>query len=159
MFHQGFCLFQGLEYGVPVNIQYPLSGTRHRQLVRMGPKWPKKVRLTLPKGPGPLLKDDILDCFWAHVGLHRGPKTQGKPDSNGPKWQKRDQTGQNRAQVALKGPFDPPRGSSTTFEKGHFNRFWARNRPKPYPCAPLLNLSFSTGFGPIWAPGLPVTLP
>ena len=53
--------------GVPVSsIWYPVPGIAV-ELVKTGPKWPKKVRLTLPKGRGPLVKTSIFDCFGAHV--------------------------------------------------------------------------------------------
>ena len=52
--------------GVPV-YWCPVSGIRYPvpsmavELVKTGPKWPKKVCLTLPKGLGPLLKEVTFD--------------------------------------------------------------------------------------------------
>ena len=64
--------------GVRVSsIRYPLPGIAI-ELVKTGPKWPRKVRLTLPEGLGPLMKEIIFDQFWAHVGLHHSLKTREK---------------------------------------------------------------------------------
>ena len=111
--------------GVPAaSIWYPVPGIAI-ELVKMGLKWPRKVRLTLPKGPGPPLKEVIFDRFWAHGGLHPGLKTREKLGRNGPK---RLKTVQSRLKMAHQGPFDPPQGLGNTFE----------------------NFQLLTVFGPIW---------
>ena len=43
------------------------SRSRLEMGVKKGPKWPKTVRLTLPKCRGPRLKFSIFDRFWAHL--------------------------------------------------------------------------------------------
>ena len=63
--------------GYGTGVQYPVSGLAI-ELVKTGPKWPRKVRSTLPKGLGPILKEVIFDRFWAHGGLHHGLKTREK---------------------------------------------------------------------------------
>ena len=64
------------------------------ELVETGPNWPRKVRLTLPKGLGPPLKEVSFDRFWAHAGLCHGLTTQG-----GLIWTK---TGPNRPKMPHK---------------------------------------------------------
>ena len=91
-------------------VQYPAPGIA-TELVQT--KWPRKVRLTLPKVFGPFLKEAIFDRIWAHVGIHYNLKTRETLGYNGPK---RLKTGQIRPKMAQKGLFDPPQGSGTAFE-------------------------------------------
>ena len=48
------------------SIRYPVPGIAI-ELAKTGPKWRRKVHSTFPKGQGPLLKEVIVDRFWADL--------------------------------------------------------------------------------------------
>ena len=83
--------------GVPVYrcTGVPVSGIAI-ELVTACPNRPGKVRLTLPKGLGPLLKEVISDRFRVRVGLHHGLRTP--EGETGLDWAQAAEDGSKRAQ-------------------------------------------------------------
>ena len=118
-----------------IRVQYPVSGIRYPvpgiaiELVQTGPGWPRKVRLTLPKGLGPLLKEVIFDRFWA--GSCWTPSWSQNPQKT---WAKMGQNGRNRLKTGQTGPKWPKQVRSTL----------------PTGRGPRLKFSILTVFGPIW---------
>ena len=143
MSYWGFCPFWGLcpLPGVPGSSIRYLAPGMGIQLVETGPKWPRIVRLTLSKGPGPFVSIQSFLTGLRPMDPIPVPRPGGHWAQMGQNGRKGLKTGQTRPQIALNGPFDLPYGSGPRPKKSFLPvsgpRFGPRNGPQPYPCADL----------------------
>ena len=101
----------------------------HRRLnwVKLGAKWAKNICLSIPNGPGSLLRKRVFDPFLTHCWSHNGPFSRHFGIFHGPK---RVTTSSKRAKKTC---LSIPSGLGTTLEK--MILFAPGTHRWPQPCA------------------------